>query len=93
MSDGLARRWLTVDQAATVTGRSRRTVERWLRDGRLDAVTLRGRRMLNELDVLTVERATRRAHHGARPPAVLAQLDTGDVLSPHRRRSTPRAAP
>jgi hypothetical protein len=57
---------LTVAQAATVAGRTVRTVNRWIATGRL--TTLPGRRVV-ERDVLAVEAATWAAGHAGRPGA------------------------
>lgn len=82
----LARRWLTLDQAADVTGRSRRTVERWITDGRLRAVAVGGIRYVRELPLLEVERDTRRAAHAGRPgPRPPANLTSGVVTCGHSR--------
>lgn len=62
MSD-LARRWLTIPAAATATGRSERTIRRWITDNRLRHLDVAGTRYVNELELLDVERTTR---HGAR---------------------------
>lgn len=89
----LDRKWLTLGEAADVTGRSRRTIERWVADERLSALEVAGARYVNELQLLTVERATRRAHHGARPGTfgaiVLPRLDTDVVPSPQSRACSP----
>ncbi len=61
---------LTIKQAMELTGRSDRTIERWIHDGRLRKVTLPGdppQEVLIERQVLEVERATRRAARQGRP--------------------------
>ena len=57
---------LTVAQAATVAGRTVRTVNRWIATGRL--TTLPGRRVV-ERDVLAVEATMWTAQHAGRPGA------------------------
>lgn len=52
---------LTVDQAAKRAGRSRRTVERWIDDGRLPAQIVGGKRYVRESDTVEVEYQTRTA--------------------------------
>lgn len=74
-------RWLTLDQAADATGRSRRTIERWITDERLAVATVGGTRYVHELRVLEVERDTRRAARAGRPGArPAASLRSGVVL-------------
>lgn len=60
---------LTVDQAAKRAGRSRRTVERWIDDGRLPARIVGGKRYVREADTVEVEYQTRKAAHAGRPGA------------------------
>ena len=83
----LARKWMTLGQAAEVTGRSERTIQRWVADARLKSVELEGTRYVNELALLHVERDTRRTHHGARPGShgalLIPRLDTDVVSSGH----------
>lgn len=64
--------WLSTAQAVQVTGRSERTLTRWIRDGRVRVVLVAGRRRIRELDLLTAERDTRRAARRGRPGARLA---------------------
>lgn len=76
--------WLTLADAAAATGRSVRTIERWIADERLAAVTVGGVRYVRELDLLQVERATRRAARQGRPGARLrAPLRSGVVTYRH----------
>jgi excisionase family DNA binding protein len=61
---------LTIKQAMELTGRSDRTIERWIHDGRLRKVVLQGdppQQVLIEREVLEVERATRRSARQGRP--------------------------
>ncbi len=61
---------LTIKQAMELTGRSERTIDRWIHDGRLRKVRLNGdppQEVLIEREVLEVERATRRAARRGRP--------------------------
>lgn len=62
---------LTIRQAMELTGRSDRTLHRWIHDGRLRVVRLTGteppEQVLIEREVLEVERATRRAARRGRP--------------------------
>lgn len=62
---------LTIAQAMELTGRSDRTIHRWIHDGRLRTVRLPGRQppedVLIEREVLEVERATRQAARRGRP--------------------------
>lgn len=79
-----ARSWLTLRQAADTTGRTRRTIQRWVTDQRLTTVTIDGTRYVNELAVLHLERDTRRARHQPRPPTpALPPLDMTVVRSRH----------
>lgn len=78
----LARSWLTVAQAAAATGRSTRTIRRWITDQRLDHLELGGVRYVNEHEVLVLEREMRHAVHapragrpGARPRVPLPVAD------------------
>lgn len=76
----LSRSWLSLAQAVDVTGRSERTIQRWIATGRLDVVSVGGARYVNELRVLEVERDTRRAARQGRPgPRPRAHL-TSDVV-------------
>lgn len=75
----LARSWLTVHQAADIAGRAPTTIKRWLREGRLRGIDLDGNTWVNELELLHVERATRRAARAGRPgarPPVARLTDT-----------------
>lgn len=79
MSADLTKRWLTVDQAADIAGRAPSTIKRWLREGRLRGIDLDGHTWVNELELLHVERATRRAARAGRPgarPPVARLTDT-----------------
>lgn len=60
---------LTVKQAMALTGRSERTIDRWIHDGRLRTVRLTHppEDVLIEREVLEVERATRQAARRGRP--------------------------
>lgn len=66
---------LTIKQAMELTGRSERTIDRWIHDGRLRKVRLGGdppQDVLIEREVLETERATRRAARQGRPRAKTA---------------------
>lgn len=70
----LARSWLTIDAAAAATGRSERTIRRWITASRLRHLEVGGVRYVNERELLLLERAMRRAaaaprvgRPGARP--------------------------
>jgi excisionase family DNA binding protein len=65
----VARSWLTVAEAAAYTGRSARTVQEWIHDGRLRTIDLAGLRLVPKSDALDVERETRRAMRRGRPGA------------------------
>lgn len=52
-----ADRWVTYSQAARITGRSARTIRRWVKEGRL--ITFQHR--VNRKQLLHVEAAMRRA--------------------------------
>ncbi|MBD8019376.1 helix-turn-helix domain-containing protein [Brevibacterium gallinarum] len=56
-ADDLAGRWVTYGEAAELTGRSARTIRRWVKDGRL--VTFQHR--INRKQLLQVEARMRRA--------------------------------
>lgn len=62
---------LTIKQAMELTGRSKRTIDRWIQDGRLRKVRLKDtappQDVLIEREVLETERATRRAARRGRP--------------------------
>lgn len=60
---------LSIKEAMRLTGRSERTIERWIHDGRLRTVRLKDppETVVVERDVLEVERATRRAAQQGRP--------------------------
>lgn len=64
---------LTIAQAMELTGRSKRTIDRWIHDGRLRKVRLPARPgdapqdVLVEREVLEAERDTRRAARQGRP--------------------------
>jgi excisionase family DNA binding protein len=61
---------LTIKQAMELTGRSARTIDRWIHDGRLRKVRLGGdppEEVLIEREVLEAERDTRRAARRGRP--------------------------
>lgn len=64
-----ARRWVTVAQAAVLTGRSERTIRRWVTAERLRYLDLNGTRFVDEQALLQLERETRRAATGGRPGA------------------------
>lgn len=80
----LSRRWLSLTAAAEATGRSERTIQRWVADERLPAVELKGTRFVNEHRLLEVERDTRRAARAGRPgPRPRALLPSGVVPFGH----------
>lgn len=72
---------VSLSKAAALTGRSSRTVQRWVADDRLSVVVLGRTRYVDERQVLEVERDTRRAREGARLSSMLARLDTSVVPS------------
>lgn len=84
--------WIGIGEAASAVGVSRRTVERWLRDGRLASRASAGdrrRRLVNVSDVAGLARASaRRPHrrpsngpqHGLGGPVVPLPVDDDDPL-------------
>jgi excisionase family DNA binding protein len=67
---------LTIKQAMELTGRGKRTIDRWIQQGRLRKVRLGGdppEEVLIEREVLDAERATRRAARQGRPRPKAAQ--------------------
>lgn len=58
---------MTLEEVIAETGRSKRTVMRWISQGRLKAYRLDGERVFIRRDVLAVEAAT--AHRKGRPGA------------------------
>ncbi|MFB9777447.1 helix-turn-helix domain-containing protein [Brevibacterium otitidis] len=56
-TDDMADRWVTYGEAAKLTGRSARTIRRWVKDGRL--ITFQ--RRINRKQLLQVEARMRRA--------------------------------
>lgn len=89
----LDRTWLTLGQAADAAGRSRRTIERWISDERLPTLVVLGRTRVNELQLLQVERDTRRAARRGRPgPRTPDNLTMGVVSSTQSRGTTPEDA-
>lgn len=63
-------RALTLPEVLTLTGRSRRTIERWIRAGLIEPISLPGDpplRVFLERQVLTAEAAQRRAARRGRP--------------------------
>lgn len=60
---------LTITQAMVLTGRSERTINRWIHDGRLRKVRLKDppEDLLIEREVLEIERETRQAARRRRP--------------------------
>lgn len=52
---------LSLRQATELTGRTRRTIDRWIADKRLHPVVMDGQRILIEREVVEVDRAMRRA--------------------------------
>lgn len=74
---------LTIAQAMALTGRSERTIERWIHDGRLRKVRLGGDQpqdVLIEREVLETERATRRAARRGRPRPKTGAADTAPAV-------------
>lgn len=59
---------MTLEEVLEETGRSKRTVMRWISDGRLKAYRMDGERVFVRRDVLAVEAATarRKGRPGAR---------------------------
>lgn len=84
LSDALARSWLTLHEAADVAERSPTTVKRWIREGRLRGIDLEGITWVNELALLHVERATRRAARAGRPGPRPPIERLADALGPPR---------
>lgn len=84
--------WIGIGKAAAVVGVSRRTVERWLRDGRLASRASAGdrrRRLVNVSDVAGLARASARIlrrrpskapPHALGEPAVPLRVDNDDPL-------------
>jgi excisionase family DNA binding protein len=78
---------LTIKQAMELTGRSDRTIDRWIQQGRLRKVRLGGNPpedVVIERELLEVERATRQAARRGRPrpksgdtPSVGEEIDAG----------------
>lgn len=63
---------MTLSEVLEETGRSKRTVLRWISDGRLPSYTLDGERIFVRRDVLRVEAATARRNVQGRPGARIA---------------------
>ncbi len=73
---------LTIRQAMELTGRSERTIDRWIHDGRLRKVRLKDppEDVVIERELLEVERATRQASRRGRPRPKAADTPTaGEV--------------
>lgn len=51
--------WLTIDDAEQAVGRSRKTIYRWVRDGKVRTIRPWRVRYFNRADLITVERDTR----------------------------------
>lgn len=68
---------LTISEAQARTGRSRRTIARWIADGRLSAYEAAHPRriLLVEGEVLDVEKRTRDAGRRGRPPRITPDGD------------------
>jgi hypothetical protein len=76
--------WLSVADAAAVTGRNPETIRRWIRDGRIDARRATGRpggaQEVRRHDVLAINEAPRPDLQPRRPSAERSQ-----ILVPGRR--------
>lgn len=61
---------ISIEDAMARTGRSRRTIDRWIHDGRLRTFSLDDppEEVLIERDVVTLEKACRDARRQGRPP-------------------------
>jgi excisionase family DNA binding protein len=91
----LDRSWLTIAQAAAATGRSERTIRRWITSRRLGHLELDGTRDVNERRLLELERATRQAARAGRPGArvnvhIVDALRSGGLSSPESGPRPPR---
>lgn len=78
---------MTLEEVLEETGRSRRTVMRWISDGRLRSYRMDGERIFIRRDVLKVEASTarRRGRPGARIQArYLSENMYGTRLNPLR---------
>jgi hypothetical protein len=75
--------WLTVPEAAVLAGRSRRTIRRWITDGRirtLEGVT--GEPLLSSSDVVKTEAATTEYRRNpTRPQPKRTNPDVTDVTA------------
>lgn len=82
---GLSSSWITVPAAAEATGRSVRTVRRWITQSGLRHVDLNGTRYVNELDLLRLERDMRVAAAASRPgrpgPRLPSALPLADIVT------------
>lgn len=67
---------ISIERAMQITGRSRRTIDRWIKDGRVAAVRLPGSEesVLIERQVAEAEKACRDARAGGRPPRTAPQV-------------------
>lgn len=61
---------ISIERAMAATGRSRRSIDRWIKDGRLRVVRLDNppETVLIEREVVEAEKATRDARAQGRPP-------------------------
>jgi len=61
---------VSIEEAMRITGRSRRTLDRWIHDGRLRVVRLENppEDVVIEQQLVDVEKTTRDARRGGRPP-------------------------
>lgn len=67
---------ISIADAMSRTGRSRRTIDRWIHDGRLRTFRLENppEEVLIERDVVTLEKACRDARSRGRPPRNTSQI-------------------
>jgi excisionase family DNA binding protein len=63
----VARSYLTIAEAAAACGRHPRRINKWIKDGRLRAITVAGIRLVPKREALDVERDTRQAGARGRP--------------------------
>lgn len=70
--------WLSVADAATLTGRNPETIRRWIRDGQIDARRAAGRRgkaqEVRRTELLTIIEAPRSDVRSRRPSAERSQV-------------------
>ena len=50
--------WISIDEAEELVGRARRTIYRWVRDGKVRTMRPRVHRYFNRADLIATERDT-----------------------------------